>query len=104
MGGSKQSVDEDWPFDQAPNVAAVSDKGVFQDGKPVLLVIHYSEDEDWAFLSGEPFAMERSMVVAMGEALRHDPTLRSIADLPLGWTAKRAHIGAEWVREHDPDV
>ncbi len=35
----------------------------------------------------------------MGTALRKDPTLREIADLPLGWQARRERVGAPWVRE-----
>jgi hypothetical protein len=42
-----------WPFDQAEDVMAVSDASVVEDGRPVLLVIHYSEDHSWAFLSGD---------------------------------------------------
>ena len=32
------------------------------------------------------------------EALRIDPTLRTIADLPPGWTAWREHVGGDWHR------
>jgi len=38
----------------------------------------------------------------MGTALGLDPTLRSIADLPPGWSATRTHVGDEWVRQPDP--
>jgi hypothetical protein len=49
---------EDWPFDQARNVAAVSDASVVDDRAPVLLVVHYSEDDSWG---------RRPRVVAAGE-------------------------------------
>lgn len=95
---------EDWPFDQARNVAAVSDASVVEDQATVLLVVHYSEDDSWGFFSGEPFTPERGKVIGMGTALRLDPTLRTIADLPPGWTATRKHIGDSWDRQADPDV
>jgi hypothetical protein len=91
----------DWPFDQAPNVAAVSDVAVFGEGAPVLLVVHYAEDDSWAFLSGRPFTPEQGKLVGMGTVLKHDPSLRSIADLEPGWSATRAHVGAPWVRRPD---
>jgi len=95
---------EDWPFDQARNVAAVSDASVVDDRAPVLLVVHYSDDDSWGFFSGEPFTPERGKVIGMGEALGLDPTLRTIADLPPGWTATRQNVDDSWDRQADPDV
>ena len=94
----------EWPFDQASNVAAVTDASVVDDGAPVLLVIHYSEDESWAFLSGGTFDVARGRLVSMGEVLRRDPTLSSIADPPPGWTATRSRVGERWARIADPEV
>jgi len=95
---------QDWPFDQAANVAAVSDASVVEDDAPILLVVHYSEDDSWGFFSGEDFTVDRGKVIGMGTALRLDPTLRTIADLPSGWTATRVETGAAWTRQPDPDV
>ena len=94
----------DWPFDQAPNVAAISDAAVVVSNAPVLLVVHYSDDDSWAFLSGRKFSTKEGKVIGMGEALRTDPSLREIADLPPGWTATRERIGGPWIRQPDPDV
>jgi len=88
----------------ARNVAAVSDASAVDDGAPVLLVVHYSEDDSWGFFSGEPFAPERGKVIGMGTALGLDPTLRIIAELPPGWTATRQSVGDHWYRQADPDV
>jgi hypothetical protein len=93
-----------WPFDQAPNVAAVSDASVVDEAAPVLLVVHYSEDDSWGFFSGEPFAPERGKVISMAEALELDLTLQGIADLPPGWTATRQLAGGPWDRQADADV
>jgi len=93
-----------WPFDQPMDAAAVVDLDVMEGRVPVLLVVHYSEDESWAFLSGGAFDPERSLIVGMSEVVDRDPSLKMVADLPPGWTAVRARVGEPWVREQDPEV
>ena len=88
----------DWPFDQGPLVAAITTRQVLEDGLPVLLVTHYFDDDSWAFLCGTTDATEDGRVVAMQEAVHRDPTLREIADLPPGFTARRECIGGVWHR------
>ncbi len=95
---------QNWPFDQGANVAAISEAAVVEDGAPILLVAHSSDDHGWVFLSGRPFTTAQGKVIGMGTALQLDPSLRSIADLQPGWSATRAHLGAVWVRSVDPDV
>lgn len=94
---------EDWPFDQAPNVAAITTRQVLQDGLPILSVVHYSEDHSWAFVCGTSNAVEDGRVIGMGTALKIDPTLASIADLAPGWHASRAAVGQPWTRRPNPD-
>lgn len=93
---------EPWPWDQAPNVAAITTQSVL-DGAPVLLVSHDEEDDGWQFLDGvsaaEPSA---GRLLAMREVLRLDPSLREIADLPSGWTARRHSVGGGWTRSPAP--
>jgi hypothetical protein len=91
-----------WPFDQGPNVAALTTRQVLQEGLPVLRVIHYFDDDSWAFVCGTTNVTEDLRVIAMEEALASDPTLRSIADLPPGWTAWRDSVGGTWHRNPKP--
>jgi hypothetical protein len=93
-----------WPFDQLKDAAAISDASVVEKRAPILLAIHYSEDRSWAFLSGGAFDPAEGRVIGMGEAVVLDDSIRTIADLPPGWTATRAHVGAKWVRQADPDI
>jgi hypothetical protein len=95
---------KEWPFEQAANVAAVSDAWVVEHDAPILLVVHYPDDDSWGFFSGKPFTVDRGKVIGMGTALRLDPTLCTIADLPSGWMATRVEPGAPWTRQPDPDV
>ena len=89
---------EPWPFDQAPNVAAITTVNVLEHGAPILRVAHYADDDSWAFLCGLTSDEADARVVAMRTALGINPTLREIADLPPGWTAWREHIKAIWQR------
>jgi hypothetical protein len=66
--------------------------------RPILLVNHDADDGGWQFLTGEPLQMEDAILVSLAEIVRLDPTLESLADLPLGWQATRARVGGEWRR------
>lgn len=90
-----------WPFDQAKNVATITTKQVVKESFPILMVVHYEEDDSWAFTCGTTNKSEDLMVVGMGEAVNLDTTLYSIADLPPGWSATRESINSEWVRTKD---
>ena len=90
---------DDWPFDQGPDVAALTTRQVLQDKLPVLRVIHYSDDDSWAFVCGTTNQTEDLRVIAMAEALAADATLRGIADLPSGWSALRDGVGGVWHRK-----
>jgi hypothetical protein len=96
--------DDSWPFDQAPDVAAITTLFVIEAGLPILRVIHYSDDHSWAFLCGTTGATEDGRVISMKEAIRRDPTLREVADLPPGWVASRDGVGGNWRRDRDPSM
>jgi hypothetical protein len=88
----------EWRFDQSENVAAITTRQVIEDGLPILTVVHYVDDYSWGFTCGTTNAREDGRVISMGEALKIDPTLDSIADLPPGWFANRTAVGAPWVK------
>ena len=98
-GNCHTEPDQDWPFDQEPNVAAISTRQVIELDYPILLVTHYEDDDSWAFLCGttEDYTQD-GRVIGMGHVLDLDPTLRSVADLPPGWSAWRDSKDSEWVR------
>lgn len=91
----------DWPFDQAPDIAAVTTRQVLEQRLPILCVTHYSDDHSWGFVCGTTNVTGDGRVIAMSEALEIDPTLREIADLPPGWRAHRDKVGGTWQRIHD---
>jgi hypothetical protein len=104
VDGRIMTLETNWPFDQPMDATAVVDLDVMEGRVPVLLVVHYSEDKSWAFLSGGPFDPERAGIASMSEAVALDGSLRMIADLPPGWTATRIRVGDPWVRQRDPEV
>jgi hypothetical protein len=93
----------EWPFDQAPNVAAITTRQVIEDNLPILTVVHYADDHSWAFVCGTSNAPEDGRVIGMGTALKIDLTLATIADLPFGWCAHRRAIGEMWTKQPNPD-
>jgi len=95
--------DDDWPFDQTPNTAAITVRAVL-DGAPILYVSHDADDHGWQFLDGRPVDLAEGRAIAMGTALRLDPRLRSIADLEPGWIARRGSPSEPWVRERHPET
>lgn len=93
--------DFSWSFDQAENVAAITTRQVVKESLPILMVVHYQDDDSWAFICGTTNDTEDLMVVGMGQVVNFDPTLYAIADLPPGWSATRETIDSEWVRTKD---
>jgi len=95
---ARPDIDGDgWPFDQAPNAAALTVRSVLE-GHPILHVAHDIDDHGWQFLDGRDADVDEGRVIGMGEALKRDPTLREIADLPPGWIAWREAPGSPWRR------
>lgn len=85
-----------WPFDQAPNVAAVTSTHITWQRLPILLVTHYEDDHSWGFQSGLPFITADAQIVAMKTIMEIDPSVAEIAGLSPGHSAARESIGGEW--------
>jgi hypothetical protein len=94
----------DWPFDQAPDVACITTVQVSERSFPILQVTHYDDDHCWAFTCGTTDDIDDGRVIAMREALKLDPTIREVADLPPGWSASRERVGGQWTRYEDPEA
>ena len=90
-----------WPFDQAPNVAAITVRAVLE-GDPITFVAHDEDDHGWQFLDGRDPDTREGRLICMSDALARDPTLREIADLPPGWIAWRSDPSSPWSRRPHP--
>ncbi len=97
-GVQAELADNAWPFDQGPRVAALTTSAILDRGLPILRVVHYREDEDWAFTCGTTDDPADIRFIAMEEALSLDSTLAEVADLQPGWGASRSNAAGSWVR------
>ncbi|GAB5900992.1 hypothetical protein OKHIL_68010 [Mycolicibacterium mageritense] len=95
-------VDEsDWPFATPVNIAAFTTRQVLEDGLPVLTVFHDHQGE-WQFVCETPDPIREIELACMGCVVGADPSLRALADLPVGWLAFRPSPEHEWYREEMP--
>jgi hypothetical protein len=93
-----------WPFLNAPNELTVTAAEVTRGERPVLFASHYPDDGGWALLHGGQFSMDAAQLVTLKSLVDADPSLKALADLPLGWSARRTEVGGEWSRYEDPGL
>lgn len=85
-------------FDENPRLGVVTTTAVLA-GAPILMVTHDEDDGGWQFLCGTTNDPDEGCIVHLEEIVVMDPTVTSVADLPLGWLAFRNSVGSEWHRE-----
>jgi len=71
-------------------------KQVMEQGLPVLAVIHYADECDWAFLCDTTEDEKDAVVVAMETIVKTDPSLYEVAELEPGWAAIREDADSPW--------
>jgi hypothetical protein len=98
-----------WKFPDAPDTAVFVSEAVHTGAEAVTFVFRDAEDGAWQFLGdsmtggGEPVTCCFHHPGARA-AIDKNPTLKKLADLPLGWSDERAGLGKPWVRhKHEPD-
>lgn len=89
----------DWPFDESPNVATITTRGVIDGSDWIATVSHDEDDGGWQAIGSRGARMEDAMLVALRQVYERDPTIGAVADLPLGWRAWRDGPDAPWQRE-----
>ena len=92
----------DWPFDDPMDVAVISIRQIVFEGHCILHVTHDASDGYWQFLCSDDANEENAVVVALSEIVEMDPSLKQIADLPLGWHAWRVSTDDPWIRGPNP--
>ena len=85
-----------FPFDENPKVAVMTCIHVIKENKPILYVSHDSDDGMWQFLCGGTHQTEDAMIVGLYEIYERDNSLVALAELPLGCSAERKYVGANW--------
>lgn len=93
---------ERWDFEDPPNVAVLSDKGIFRHGDWIAYVVHENDDEggSWHFYSSDTRDRNESdmMLVGLREMVDRDKSILELADLPKGWHAWRSSKSSPWQR------
>jgi len=75
------------PFDARENLV-ITTRQVMNEGWPILVVTHDLDDEGWQFVNGhgDTDDAKNGMLVHPEHLVQHDPSVISLADLPLvGW-------------------
>jgi hypothetical protein len=106
LGGCALSGEADrdrWDSPAAP--AVVTTAAVAQGKAPVLWVVHEKYPYGWALYDGPNAFGQRPVIMTKEEALRLDPSLAEIEDLPAGWQARRDSATGKWLRSewHGPE-
>jgi len=65
---------------------------------PILVVSHDEEDGMWQFHWGGPIVLNEVRKVPFSKILEMDRTITRLADLPLGWWARRNSPTEQWER------
>ena len=93
-----------WNFWDPPETLVESTRQVVREGRPIVLVVRDLDSHRWQFLSDSTFELDDVVPTTLGEIVRRDPSILSIASLPRGWHARR-HDGEEWRQErHVPSM
>ena len=92
------SLPASWLFEDPPDLAVITVAQVLREGTSILYVTHDEDDGSWQFLTGESLDPTNAIFVSLREIVEHDASVGMLADLPLGWCAKRADRMSEWER------
>ena len=87
----------DWKFPDPPHTGVYMSKAVHNGAEPVTYVSHDEEDGAWQFL-GDSMIESGGVLVCLHHPIDNDPTLKDLADLPIGWWAERSKPGDLWIR------
>ena len=94
-----------WPFDVPPNASVVTTSYVTQRHMPVLYVSHELDEEGdltWQFHCGNgDFSAAVLQLVRLDEILRLDASLTELAELQIGYCARRSAVGARWITQKE---
>ncbi|WP_422097745.1 hypothetical protein [Variovorax sp.] len=89
--------DDTWPFSDAPNVACFTVRSIMNEAAPILLVFHDEDEGAWQMLPGGGADASEAMIVGLKQLVQLDETLVELANLPLGWFARREDKNSPWI-------
>jgi hypothetical protein len=94
----------DWKFPDSPHTRVFLSKTVEKGDEAVTYVSHDLSDGAWQFLGDSMADGGGPVISCFHHPIDRDPSLKELADLPLGWYAVRDTPTAPWQRfEQGPD-
>jgi hypothetical protein len=97
LGGCAMSGEAErdrWESDLAPAILTTPD--IAEGRTPILWVVHEPYPFGWVFYGVNTDLGPRPAMIAKEEALRIDPSLEGIENLPVGWQARRKSVQDKW--------
>jgi len=82
------------------NTAVFTTKYILERQSPVLYVYHYEDDGAWSFSGSEDCQDGDYRIISLEEMINIDNSILELADMPLGFFAKRNDITSSWKIEH----
>ncbi len=92
-----------WPFEDPPDAAARTCWRILRGEEWIHYVSHDARGGAWQFQPHVRAPESEGAVVALREILAVDPSVATLADLPVGWCARRERKGAPWQRSRRSD-
>ena len=86
----------EFPFNDAPNTAAITCSHVAEGHKPILYVSHDEEDGMWQFLCGKQHEESEARIVSLYSIFMLDHSIAKLAGMPYGYVAERESKETEW--------
>jgi len=78
------------------NTAVITTKYILEQQNPILYVYHYEDDGAWQFSGSEDCEDRDYRVISLEEMTNIDNSVLELADMPLGFYAKRKDISSSW--------
>ena len=91
----------DFKFYEERNLGVITTKQALN-GETILYVYH-DEDGNWEFQTNLEPNLDNTMVVALEQITKLDPSINEIFYLQFGWRAWRDNKEGEWQTEKHPD-
>lgn len=83
-------------FPDSLSTAVFTTKYVLMNHSPILHVYHYEDDGAWQFSGEEDSEEEDYRIVSLKEMIEMDSSILKLANMPLGYYAKRIDVNSEW--------
>jgi hypothetical protein len=94
---------DEWPFSDPKNIVTFTVADIVEKRAPILLVSHDEEDGGWQFHTGGDLPPQKDWkLVCLSTIIAIDPSVRDLANLPLGYSASRASEDEPWLRWKSP--